>query len=665
MDSAEVSSEQAQAAPARAAKRAAAPSESSCQAEPGATAGLHKALLEGLRACMGPAAGGAGGGGAAVAEAVRVLQRQQARQMRHKRRCIGSAEPTHAVLEAALQAQARGVRPPPELDAYLAPLAWRTLEGCMRAVHRDWWEEAVAAGPELVAVLSRACDSSHGSGPTAGLPLLAPVGNPAAMAALGAMHDAVFRHADELAASAPKGVGAPAAAFGPGGGFECLLAAAARVANLVPAEERAQAYRRVLCMADAVMAGASGAAQAAAQRSEDSPDIPLNVCIEDVVAIVPTAEDADVFLLIDRNDLLASSFSAVMAVSRESWCECEFIDVSFAGESGYGEGILRDWLTSLAHELFLKTQFFVTCPEAPAVVHPAPACNDQDCAWMNFAGRVLALGIKFGVPLGVHVSGAMLKLMTLRRVGLRDLHEVDPAMARTLRNMAAAASEAEVSAMGLDGFRAPDGSELFPGGGEVQVLHSNCGVYADMVAQHVLAAGSVACMAALDGFMHIVGVDLIHAAFVTLSRMEAPGFNAMVGGDVSGDVCASAWACHTLVQVVLTTPGPHGNTADRAAHEFFEVVSELSPHERRALLHFWTGLRCLPAGGFGSLPNRLRLVLYPTAPPERLPTVHTCVMSLDMPCGGGRDTMRAKLQQAILLSSGFEDDNDDDVLEFD
>ena len=59
--------------------------------------------------------------------------------------------------------------------------------------------------------------------------------------------------------------------------------------------------------------------------------------------------------------------------------------------------------------------------------------DDDDVAYYEFAGRILALGIRLKIPLGVHLSSACIRAMTYREVTLQDLQGIEPEMATTYR----------------------------------------------------------------------------------------------------------------------------------------------------------------------------------------------------------------------------------------
>ena len=55
-----------------------------------------------------------------------------------------------------------------------------------------------------------------------------------------------------------------------------------------------------------------------------------------------------------------------------------------------------------------------------------------------------------------------------------------------------------------------------------------------------------------------------------------------------------------------------------------------SEHHRKAVLRFCTSCQTLPAGGFASLPNRIR-ICKTEMPLPRLPVAHTCFSELLLP----------------------------------
>ncbi|PNG99442.1 putative E3 ubiquitin-protein ligase [Tetrabaena socialis] len=269
---------------------------------------------------------------------------------------------------------------------------------------------------------------------------------------------------------------------------------------------------------------------------------------------------------------------------------------------------------------------------------------------MDFAGRVIGLAMKLNIPLGVHLSTAAFGMMTSANVSLPELEELDPAYYRTCSKIWAAKDDAAVSAMGLDGFRSPDGIELFPGGGDVIVTAENRHDLVNMLALEYMMRSRASALAMMDGIMHVLHNEDARATKIAICRMSTSEFNGMVGGAL-GDLSTAEWRAHTSTEFVGCEPDEAVTTA------FFEMIESMSQPERMNMLRFWTGLHSLPSGGFASLPRQLQLVFRPDLP-GRLPSVHTCMMLLDVPVATPDQTVLKTLFTTALSVMEFTKEED-------
>ena len=93
---------------------------------------------------------------------------------------------------------------------------------------------------------------------------------------------------------------------------------------------------------------------------------------------------------------------------------------------------------------------------------------------------------------------------------------------------------------------------------------------------------------------------------------------------------------------------------------FWQIVRELDPAQRSALLHFVTGSACAPATGFANLMgyaeqmHRFELQLI-VGSSDRLPTAATCFNTLKMVVYSDIDQMRTRLLAALAGSEGFDE----------
>ena len=381
----------------------------------------------------------------------------------------------------------------------------------------------------------------------------------------------------------------------------------------------------VVCMAMLSLKGQSGIGQ----MSLDAPVVLITECIDEIL-IVPDGEDADIFICVTRDDIVRTSYDAIMCISNVSWCNCQTLDVCFEGETGFGEGVVRDWIGTLSIEFFYKSGYFEAIPRNPSVLHPKVTTDKK---WMDFAGRILGISIRLGIPVGVHLTRASFAVLTERSVGYRELHEIDPFISQSLR---AINDTADIASMHLDGFRGVDGTEMFPGGGRIDVTAANKGLYVEMVMEVHVRRVSEQCLYMLAGIMHVFHGNKAKGAYHAIRRMRSSEFNRLIGGGGIGKSISTAdWKAHTIVE-----PPGKGDV-------IFDMIEAMTHDGKMLLLRFWTGLHCLPVNGFGGLSSKLRLIVDENAPIGRLPTVHTCLLSMAIPAYVDIEDMKTKFTMAM------------------
>lgn len=403
--------------------------------------------------------------------------------------------------------------------------------------------------------------------------------------------------------------------------------------------------------------------------------------------LVTSDAGADVVIHVGRYNLLASSFSAVMEISDSEWQDCETIDVRFTGEPGYGDGIVREWIGELCLALFYGSGYFIPCISDPSVVHPNPEMSDdpETHSMMEFAGKLLGIGKRLGIPTGVHLSNAAVSMITMQALQLGDLYQLDPVLAAScaaIRRM----NDPGDADVDLGSFVSSSmGCELFPGGADIQVRAHHRNVFADLLAECHLRGRHLTCMQSchwiMRGMIAVLSSDFDNDddVFTQMCGMHADSFNATFGGqgraqeldvgqwELHTDICIrmGAWADDTgadadVDATKMDTKSPDVTAVIRC---FFGVVACLDHEQRRTLLRFWTGTPSLPHGGFPALPGRLTLVVSCLSEregarekkgPGRLPSSHTCVRTLILPGYTNAEDMALAIK-ACLVSMDFDD----------
>ncbi|KTF92283.1 hypothetical protein cypCar_00012609 [Cyprinus carpio] len=84
---------------------------------------------------------------------------------------------------------------------------------------------------------------------------------------------------------------------------------------------------------------------------------------------------------------------------------------------------------------------------------------------------------------------------------------------------------------------------------------------------------------------------------------------------------------------------------------FWEVFEELTPNEKKAFLLFLTGFEKVPILRMSAVKMRVTLLLYSTQ--DHLPQALTCYSLLALPVYQNKETLKAKLIEAINHKRGF------------
>merc|ERR1711957_331474 len=81
---------------------------------------------------------------------------------------------------------------------------------------------------------------------------------------------------------------------------------------------------------------------------------------------------------------------------------------------------------------------------------------------------------------------------------------------------------------------------------------------------------------------------------------------------------------------------------------FWSFVRGLEPEERCKLLCWVSGLRRMPHGGWSVVGERMTLRLM--KPSDRLPSAHTCTLSIDVPRYKSKDVLEQKFRCAMEVT---------------
>ncbi|CAN7997409.1 unnamed protein product [Ixodes pacificus] len=285
-------------------------------------------------------------------------------------------------------------------------------------------------------------------------------------------------------------------------------------------------------------------------------------------------------------------------------------------------------------------------------------------------GKFVAKALMDSRMLDLPLSLAMYKWMLGQEssLSLADMDSIDPALARSLRqlhqvvqekrrverdrSLSPASVRRRVEALQLDGclvellgldFTLPgqDSLELRRGGASLGVSVHNLDQYLRLTVHWAAVEGVRRQMDAFrEGF----------EAVFPLAQLQL-----FYADELEQLFCGSGPSLWDVKSLMDCCRPDHGYSHDSRAIKFlFEILSNYLADEQRAFLQFVTGSPRLPVGGFKSLSPPLTIVRKTFEPNENpddyLPSVMTCVNYLKLPDYSDAKVMRERLR--IAASEG-------------
>lgn len=292
---------------------------------------------------------------------------------------------------------------------------------------------------------------------------------------------------------------------------------------------------------------------------------------------------------------------------------------------------------------------------------------------MKVLGRLLGLALWHGIPLGIELAPVYIQILFGNEDWRATRQEDDAAFyAAYVKPL----EELSVRDLGLDSFTtfvklagpaAPDPSgarwSLVEDGGELRVRLREHGEAVPLTDENKAAYiedlwdwryhGAAQLTGGLrEGLEVLVPPSVIEEVRAIMQPAE---FSAGVAGEARIDF--EDWERNTLYT--------HGYARDSEPIEhFWRVLAKWAaeePHLLREVLHFATGARRVPAGGFAHLQghqgtHKFSLAKATHLAADALPTVHACICTIDWPEYPNYATAEAKLRIAIELGSkGFDE----------
>ncbi|BGP04499.1 Putative E3 ubiquitin-protein ligase [Rhodotorula toruloides] len=315
--------------------------------------------------------------------------------------------------------------------------------------------------------------------------------------------------------------------------------------------------------------------------------------------------------------------------------------ITWEGEEGIDAGGLRkEWFLLLCRKLF-DPQFgmFLHDPDSNLCWFNPAAVGMEDDYWM--VGVIVGLAVYNEATLDVPLPLATYKKLASESLNLRDLAQVQPALARGLQQLLDY-DKGDVEGTFLWSFVGTYEAwgevvevDLVENGAEVAVTDENRQDYVQRLVNFIL---STSVSSQWDAF--------------------SEGFNEVCSGNA-----LSLFKAQELELVVRGSPEPldvqalkgvtvyEGFSADEPTiQHFWSVFASLQPDRQRRLLAFCTASDRIPATGVSGLQLRLQCLGDDN---DRLPQSHTCFNTLSMWRYGTREKVERMLVRAMEDSEGF------------
>nr|XP_012137181.1 PREDICTED: probable E3 ubiquitin-protein ligase HERC4 isoform X1 [Megachile rotundata] len=314
--------------------------------------------------------------------------------------------------------------------------------------------------------------------------------------------------------------------------------------------------------------------------------------------------------------------------------------VKFHGEEAEDAGgVKKEFFMLLLKEILdPKYGMFKQYEESRIIWFSEDSLEDENMYFL--IGILCGLVIYNFIIIDLPFPLALYKKLLHEPVGLNDIKEMSPLLAKSMQNILDYEEEdfEEIFCLHFEVVREVFGEkrifELIPGGSKVPVTLNNKKQFVDLYVDYILNK-SVA--------PHF---DKFHE-----------GFHKVCGGRV-----LELFHSHELMAVVVGNEDYDWEELEKNATYkegytkndptiilFWQVFRELTLEEKKKFLLFLTGSDRIPIQGM----QAIKITIQPMHDERLLPVAHTCFNLLDLPRYQTRERLRYKLLQAIQQTQGF------------
>lgn len=363
-----------------------------------------------------------------------------------------------------------------------------------------------------------------------------------------------------------------------------------------------------------------------------------------------------------------------------------FVDKFGSVEAGIdGGGVTKEFLTTATSEAFTPGLTFVANDQN--LLYPNPAILDQrkhllklggmregDLEWnedissilkmYEFLGRIIGKCLYEGILVDIGFAGFFLLKWALAgktspgaesryQANINDLRDLDESLYQNLLKLKNYRGDVEDFALDftIEDVVSQPGEptatitrELLPNGANTPVTNENRVLYISLVARHRLHTQP---RLQTNAFLKGLG-EMIHPSW--LSMFNQVELQTLISGDRS-EINVDDLRENTVYSGAYVIG--HDGLEHETVRLFWEVMEELEPKDRGAVLKFVTSTPRAPLLGFKVL-NPKFTIRDSSRDESRLPSASTCINLLKLPQYRDKKTLKEKLLYAVNSGAGFD-----------
>ncbi|XP_029453752.1 probable E3 ubiquitin-protein ligase HERC3 isoform X2 [Rhinatrema bivittatum] len=317
------------------------------------------------------------------------------------------------------------------------------------------------------------------------------------------------------------------------------------------------------------------------------------------------------------------------------------LKVIFDGEEAVDDGgVTKEFFLLLLKELLNPVYgMFTYYPDSNLLWFSDACIVEQN--WFHLIGIVCGLAIYNFTVVELHFPLALYKKLLKVTPDLEDLKELSPVEGRSLQQLLDYTGEDLEDAFCLsfticrESFGVTEMKKLVPGGDQKTVTKENRQEFVDAYVNYIFNLSVHEWYEAFsEGFLKVCGGKV-------LELFHPSELRAMVTGS-----CNYNWQ---EMEETAVYKGEY-SAEHPTVKMFWETFHEFPLEKKKKFLLFLTGSDRIPIYGMRSL----RIIIQSTASGEQhLPVAHTCYNLLDLPKYSRKETLEARLTQAIDHYEGF------------